>query len=181
MTQSGHGAPPPAAPNGGNGSLAAGTPRRPLEQLHAASNRLWYEYWMLRSTARLRADDPATALALAESFALHARNLLEFLYADADPDADAAGPVTAGDFLGGRWRQLRPARPQLLIDVAAWARQTLAPLEHGSLTACAETARPWTLVDASFEIQKVMDPFISSAPRELLGSRWKIRYEDVDV
>jgi hypothetical protein len=32
------------------------------------------------------------------------------------------------------------------------------------------------LVQASFELQSVMDTFISNLPRELLGSRWKVVY-----
>ena len=55
-------------------------PRRSLAELHAASDRLWYEYWMLRCVARLPSDDAATAHAIEESFALHLRNLYRFLY-----------------------------------------------------------------------------------------------------
>ena len=160
-------------------------PRRPLEELHAASNRLWYEYWMLRCVARIRSDDPATAHALVETFALHARNVFDFLYADADADADAdagAGEaLTAEDFLGDDWRGVRPVPSSLLVEIVTWARGALAPLAYGARESAAETPRSWTLLQASFEIQKVTDPFISSLPRELLGSRWKINYEDRDA
>jgi hypothetical protein len=45
----------------------------------------------------------------------------------------------------------------------------------------ASAPRTWTLVQASFELQRIMDPFISSTPRSLLGPRWKIVYEGIVV
>jgi hypothetical protein len=153
-------------------SVAVSLPQRPLAELHAASNHLWYEYWMLRCAARAASDDPATAHALEESFALHLRNLHRFLYGgESRPDA-----ITAEDFLGSRWPEIRPKLSPLLAEAFAWAEQTLAQPRHAPAGA-ARLPRFWTLLQASFELQKVMDPFISSLPRELLGERWKVTYE----
>jgi hypothetical protein len=150
------------------------TEQRPLADLHAASDRLWHEYWMLRCVARAATDDPATARALEESFALHLRNLYRFLY----PVAFGDGAITADDFLGAAWS--RPEPSALLLEAVDWAERMLAPLEGGSGFS-RDSSRSWTLLQASFELQKVMDPFISSTPRRLLGPRWKIVYEDVVV
>ena len=147
-------------------------PRRPLAELHAASNLLWREYWMLRCAARIVSDDAAVTGALEESFALHVRNLDRFLYAD---DA-SVGAIAAEDFLGERWSALRPERSQMLADVLAWAEQTLSPPVYARAGA-SRPARFWTLVQASFELQKVMDTFISNLPRNLLGSCWKVVYD----
>jgi hypothetical protein len=153
-------------------SVAVSRLRRPLAELHAASNRLWYEYWMLRCAARAASDDPATVHALEESFALHLRNLHRFLYGvEARPDA-----MTAEDFLDGRWSETCPKLSPLLADAVAWAEQTLAQPRHAQ-TGAAGLPRFWTLLQASFELQKVMDPFISGLPRERLGERWKVTYE----
>jgi hypothetical protein len=147
--------------------LNAMTEQRPLAELHAASDHLWHEYWMLRSVARTATDDAATAHALEESFALHLLNLYRFL---------TAGPrgaaITAEDFLGAAWSCPEPSA--LLLEVVAWAERKLAPLTFAP-------PRSWTLVQASFELQKIMDPFVSSTPRQLLGPRWKIFYEGVVV
>ncbi|HEY7672492.1 MAG TPA: hypothetical protein VIC71_09765 [Gammaproteobacteria bacterium] len=162
------------------------TEQRPLAELHAVSDRLWHEYWMLRCVARTAADDAATAHALEESFALHLRNLYRFLRAG--PSGDA---ITAGDFLGAAWSCPEPSA--LLLEAVAWAERTLSPLRHepagaavgsrgsGSSRDSSGPLRSWTLLQASFELQKLMDPFISSTPRRLLGPRWKIVYEGVVV
>jgi hypothetical protein len=142
-----------------------------LEQLHAASNQLWYEYWMLRCTARFASDDPAVTGAMEESFALHLRNLHRFLFG-CETRADA---MTAGDFLGERWPALRPALSPLLAEALVWSERTLGIPGFAELHA-AGAPRFWTLVQASFELQSVMDTFISNLPRELLGSRWKVVY-----
>jgi hypothetical protein len=151
--------------------LNAMTEQRPLADLHAASDRLWHEYWMLRCVARTVADDAATAYALEESFALHLRNLYRFLR----PERLGDNAITADDFLGAGWE--RPEPSALLLEAVAWAERTLSPLDY----APASAPRTWTLVQASFELQKLMDPFISSTPRRLLGPRWKIVYEGVVV
>jgi hypothetical protein len=64
-----------------------------------------------------------------------------------------------------------------LLEAVAWADRLLSPLCYEASSA----PRSWTLVQASFELQKVMDPFVSSTPRNLLGPRWKIVYEDLVV
>jgi hypothetical protein len=125
---------------------------------------------MLRCVARIAADDAATAYALEESFALHLRNLYRFLRAGRSDDA-----MTAHDFLGAAW--VCPEPSALLVEAVAWAERMLSPLHH----APANAPRSWTLVQASFELQKLMDPFVSSTPRKLLGPRWKIVYENVVV
>ena len=161
------------------------TEQRPLAELHAASDRLWHEYWMLRCVARTAAADAATAHALEESFALHLRNLYRFLRSGPSDDA-----FTAEDFLGAAWSCPEPSL--LLLEAVEWAERMLAPLafvtprESGSRGSgfsrdSSGSPRSWTLLQASFELQKIMDPFISSTPRRLLGPRWKIVYEDVVV
>ena len=147
------------------------TEQRPLTDLHAASDRLWHEYWMLRCVARTAADDAAIMYALEESFALHLRNLYRFLF----PEGPSDDTITANDFLGAAWS--RPEPSALLLEAVAWAERTLRPLDY----APASAPRTWTLVQASFELQRIMDPFISSTPRHLLGPRWKIVYENVVI
>jgi hypothetical protein len=151
--------------------LNAMTQQRPLAELHAASDLLWHEYWMLRCVARAAADDAATARALEESFALHLANLYRFLC----PKRPSGDAITAEDFLGAAW--VCPEPSALLLEAVAWAERMLSPLHH----APASAPRSWTLVQASFELQKIMDPFVSSTPRKLLGPRWKIFYENVVV
>jgi hypothetical protein len=148
-------------------------PQRPLVELHAASNRLWHEYWMLRCTARAASEDFAIAGALEDSFALHLCNLHRFLYAG-DADADR---IAAEDFFGDRWLAMRPRLSPLLADVLAWAERTIAPPSYSQASA-PPAPRFWTLVQASFELQKVMDTFISNLPRALLGSKWKVIYDE---
>ena len=159
-------------------ATAGERPQRSEEELRAASNRLWHEYWMLRCAARLKTEDPMLAAALEETFALHLRNLAAFLYGEfgdsllnSTIDANA---VLAEDFMGPRWFELRPERTELLEDALCWAARRAGALRYGA--ADAEPPRGWTLVQASFELQKVMDTFISNLPRRLFGSKWSIDY-----
>ena len=117
-------------------ATAGERPQRSEEELRAASNRLWHEYWMLRCAARLKTEDPMLAAALEETFALHLRNLAAFLYGEfgdsllnSTIDANA---VLAEDFMGPRWFELRPERTELhevrpdngdILDVAARLHQ----------------------------------------------------------
>jgi len=152
-------------------------PQRSEEALRAASNRLWHEYWMLRCAARVRTDDRVVGHALEETFALHALNLEQFLYGGANAECDP-DLVRAEDYMGARWPELRPERTPLLEQILAWAERRAGPVCHEA--DAADEPRGWTLVQASFEIQRVMDTFISNLPRRLLGSSWDIHYEGGD-
>lgn len=142
-----------------------------VAQMHAVSNRLWYEYRVMRCTARATPLDSIAETAFEISFALYLRNLYVFLFSE----QETAEGFSAEDFIGLRWRDLRPSPSPLLTTAIRWAETRLASVASRSNQTESEP-RGWTLVQASLELQRFMDSFISNTPRSLLGSRWKVTY-----
>ncbi|HEY8521880.1 MAG TPA: hypothetical protein VIN61_17545 [Gammaproteobacteria bacterium] len=143
------------------------------ERRRALTDRLWYEYWMLRCTARIQVTDPALRQAVAESFALHVRNVVDFLYPP-EPGGDGLSPEL---WLGERWRALCPPLSPVVAEARRRAAEVLADLGR-SAEAAADGALGAPRLAISHEIQKVMDLFISHLPRAELGERWQIVYPE---
>ena len=147
--------------------------QRSKDELRKASDHLNYEIWML--------DCMATALALGlagdgrmknsflESFVIHARALLQFLYAEA-PRAD---DVIAEDFfedpLG--WHTSRPAMTPLLSTVRRRVGKEAAHLTYAR-QAVNPDDKPWEFLSIARDLQQVVESFLRIAPQDLLGPRW---------
>jgi hypothetical protein len=142
--------------------------------LQEASNHLHYEFWMLTSLAKGLASGIAAngwlPNALLESFVIHVRVHLEFLYAKgANHDA-----VIAADYFpsSNHWEKLRPALSDTLKKARIRAHKELAHLTYARLNVTPET-KPWAFIEIANQIHKVMDIFLENVPKHLLGDQWQ--------
>ena len=136
---------------------------------------MYYEIEMLTSTARgLAADISGTSVitnALIESCTIHARALLDFLYAEGPHKDD----VIAEDFFEdpAPWYKARPPKSEKVQCVHGRVGKEIAHLTYTRQQVTPET-KPWSLVDIAQEVMEVFAHFRRLVPVELLGSRWDV-------
>lgn len=142
---------------------------RRASELAAASEHLHYEFAMLVGTARglasAVAGDSVLNNALLESFTLHARALLAFLYADR-PRAD---DVMAEDFVAD-WVSNRPTEPAALAQIQFRVGKEIAHLTYERLSVTDE-AKHWQFVEVAETMSRVMTAFVLLAPDSSLGPK----------
>lgn len=142
--------------------------------LQEASNHLHYEFWMLTSLAKGLASSIAAngwlPNALLESFVIHVRVLLDFLYVEQPKPDD----VIAADYFPSseEWEKLRPAQSETLKKSRTRAHKELAHLTYARLNVTPET-KPWAFIEIANQIHRVMDIFLGNVPKHLLGNQWQ--------
>ena len=147
---------------------------RKLEELQESSNHLHYEVRMFTSLANGLASGVAgqgpIANALLESFVIHVRSIMDFLYAERPQSDD----VIAEDFFPSpeQWTKFRPALSEALSQAKRRAGKEVAHLTYARLDVTPET-KPWRFIEIANEIMAVMDIFLKNLPKEKLGSEWK--------
>ena len=141
------------------------------EELVAASEHVLYEVNMLRATAGLIANDfaagnPWLHNALLESFLVHARNLIQFLY----PERPFKTDVLAKHFFDEpeRWDSLGGDLPEGLKSVARRANKLLAHITYDRIEMVGEK-KQWDRGEIHDAIIARVDLFASNARPELLG------------
>jgi len=143
-------------------------------ELGEASNHLYYEVWMLESTASVlatgRLEQGPFANALLESFIIHVRAVMDFLYAHKPQEDD----VKAEDFFDtpDQWINTRPQLSQTLSTAKYRAGKEVAHLTYARLRVTPET-KPWLFVDIANEVTVVMNSFLNAVDKNRLGSRWQ--------
>mgnify|MGYP005836300855 CR=1 FL=1 len=147
---------------------------RTENKLQKASDHLYYEIWMLRILAHglgtgIAGKGPL-ANALLESFVIHVRALMDFLYND-NPKSD---DVIAEDYFENaeEWRKLRPVLSETLKQAKRRAGKEVAPLTYARLKVKPET-KPWPFVDIAKEIESVLNTFLKKVPKSKLGKQWE--------
>jgi hypothetical protein len=130
--------------------MARGRVRRSDEELVAVSEHLLYEIQMLFGTARTMAtsiigdgkDFQTWSIrnAMVESFTVHTRILLDFLY----PSKMGRDDVIADDFFDNpsTWVGQRPAESALLTEIHRRVGKEIAHLTYARLDVTPET-KPW--------------------------------------
>jgi len=108
--------------------------------------------------------------ALLESFAIHARTLLDFLCTDEPRYED---DVVAQDFFATpeQWANARSAETKALERVHGRVAKEVAHLTYARLDVTPE-AKGWPFMDIAKDINTVMDEFLGMLPDDLLGPRW---------
>ncbi|MFZ1240171.1 MAG: hypothetical protein WAV74_12730 [Anaerolineae bacterium] len=150
-----------------------GQARRQPEELIAASQHLLYEFWMLNSLGRGMASavlgQGPLNNAVLESFAIHARVMLGFLYEGKRYPDD----VVAGDYFDdpNDWVKVRPSIPEALIPVQKRANKEVAHLSYKRL-GIADEARLWRFIDIAAAIGSIMAVFLRHVPAERLHPDW---------
>jgi hypothetical protein len=148
--------------------------KRSDQELIEASDHLHYELWMFISLANAMATgvfgDGVLNNALLESFTVHTRILLDFLYADRAQKDD----VKAEDFFEdpSEWTSIRPEKTETLIGVHRRVAKEVAHLTYARQDVTQET-KPWPFVQIANEANLIFTMFLENVPLELLGPRWK--------
>jgi hypothetical protein len=147
--------------------------KRPLAELREASRHLHYEITMFHAAAEglrcgLFGNGPITNVLL-ESFAVHVRNLIDFLYSE-QPRAD---DVVAEDFVAEtlQWPQIRPTMSDVLLRAKRRADKEIAHLTYTRLAVTSD-AKPWPFVQIFGEITSVFKLYMENVDRERLDKVW---------
>jgi hypothetical protein len=147
---------------------------RNIAELQESSNHLHYEFWMFNSLANglgsgIAGQGPLSN-ALLESFVIHLRALIDFLYSDKPRDDD----VIAEDYFPNedKWKKIRPEQSETLRLAKRRAGKEIAHLTYTRIEVTSET-KPWAFVDISNEICSLFNIFLKNMNRDLLGSQWK--------
>jgi hypothetical protein len=139
-------------------------PRRKEEELIAALEHLYYEIDMLQGTMeRLETgstEDRIFHNALVESFTIHARNLMHFLY----PIGEKPSDILAADFFEDEeyWLKNRPGAPKEFDTARARVNKEIAHLTHDRLSVTPER-KLWNSV-LGREILSIMTVFFTAMP-----------------
>jgi len=129
---------------------------------------------MLSSLAQAMASGIAgqgwLANALLESFVIHVRGVMDFLYNDTPRPDD----VAAQDFFSSAdvWLNIRPQRSRLLTTARTRVGKEAAHLTYARLAVTPAT-KPWPFVEIANEVTSVLGVFLENVLREKLGSKWQ--------
>ena len=147
--------------------------RRSEDELRSASDSLHYEFWMFMSLAQGLASgisgQGVLNNALLESFTIHARILLDFLYAEKPWEDD----VIAEDFFDdpAAWYEARPAKSEKVEIVHRRVGKEVAHLTYARQEVTPET-KPWPFIEIANEVNAGFSKFLSLVSPHLLGPRW---------
>jgi len=153
-------------------------PRRSEEQLSKIIEHLGYEFQMLNHTAVVLATLPPILLhesiknALMESFTVHARNLLGFLW-DLTPWDD---DVIASDFFDDQstWDDNPPTIPPILEPLDGRVGKEVAHLTYARIGISPED-KQWHFLEMAKALNGCFFEFISRAPKARLGELSKLK------
>lgn len=142
------------------------------DKLKKISHHLWYEFEMfLALTQELSKEcSPGTIKnALLESFGIHVRNLIDFLYIE-NPGSD---DVCASDFFSCKedWFKIRPGLTSLLEKAKKRANKELSHLTYKRINVTAEEKK-WYFVKIFQDLLNAFNIFVENVDKELLNSDW---------
>lgn len=144
--------------------------KRSREDLQGILEHLGYETAMLQHAAEyLDTQEPGTSeyFAHLESFCVHARNLMHFLYPDSAKDND----VLAQDFFKDTelWKRNRPKQPKLLRDARHRVNIEVAHLSYDRLGKSGEEKK-WAFNGVCEKIERILAVFKHHLPKSLLAT-----------
>lgn len=151
-----------------------GRKKRTPDELRRVSEHLHYEVQMLLGSAQgLDSETKAKGTlhnALVESFAIHLRNMLDFLWPD--KPKRKSDWVIAADFFPSPsdWEKLRPEISQPLLDSRVRAAKEIAPLTYARLAVDPEQ-KGWDVRQIANEVTQVVEKFIRHVPMQFLGPK----------
>ncbi len=149
--------------------------KKPDHQLRGIFEHLAYEVQMFAETAEVLSTwgalrDPTDEQrvivnALLESFTIHTRSLLDFLYSPSRPKGD---DVVAEDFFDDPkvWYRQRPAKSDLLKGVHKRVAKEVAHLTYARIGITPE-AKQWQFNAIAVELVQVFQKFANLLPADL--------------
>lgn len=147
--------------------------QRDATELTAVSAHLHYEVWMFLTLARALATgvfgQGVINNAALESFTVHGRILLDFLFSDHPRDND----VVAEDFftMPDQWSRLRGTMPEPLANLRTRVGKEIAHLTYARLEVTPDK-KPWPFAAIADAIEALVHRFIRSVPVEHLAPEW---------
>ncbi|MBW2044329.1 MAG: hypothetical protein JRI96_05510 [Deltaproteobacteria bacterium] len=141
-------------------------------KLERISHHLWYEFEMfLALTQELSKGYPPSTInnALLESFALHVRNLIDFLYNE-NPKSD---DVCAFDFFLCKedWLKVRPQITPLLEESKKRANKEASHLTYARINVTLE-GKKWYFIKICRDMNRAFEVFVENVNKELLSTDW---------
>ncbi|HEY2903055.1 MAG TPA: hypothetical protein VGL59_20910 [Polyangia bacterium] len=138
------------------------------EALAYSAEHLWYELLMLRWAIRQQPWDRQAANARLECFAIHARNLIDFLY---PPENPKKKDVIFADFLkGSGWEPEAPSAE--LTRARNMAHKQIAHLTTGRIAGSGHADKAWHLTEVTRDIETVLRKFSANASPERLAKKF---------
>jgi hypothetical protein len=160
--------------------MASQTPtlrkKRNPQELRDASEHLLYELGMLDRLAHLLAlsafGEGPVANALLESFAMHARNLLQFFDVPEKPRED---DVLAEDYFGSSeaWESVRGAVPSALRGIAVRVGKEVAHLTYARLKVT-EEVKGWRFLEIASAVIHLARQFEAHVDPAYLGPGFRV-------
>ena len=148
--------------------------RPPADQLRRfADEHLLYEAGMLHTVTgkllnRHHKDDPVVENALLESFGVHNRNLIDFLWLDRPMKATDA---IAGDWIEG-WEP--PEMSERLAKVKDRVGKEMVHLSYNRLEV-PEDEKGWLIIGIGPEVIGAFAKFVTEVPDDLVSEGWRER------
>lgn len=145
-------------------------PRDENDLRKLAEEHLTYEVAMLHDTAEALAasvaQDETVHNALVESFTIHLRALIDFLW----PNNPRADDVIANDFFyrPSAWDTARPAFPVVLDPARQRAGKEVAHLTYARLNVKPDDKR-WPYIEMANAVLTAFHVFVNNAPASRIG------------
>ena len=147
--------------------------KRPDSELRRASGHLYYEIEMFAGCAQVLAKgaykDRTVTNALLESFTIHARAILDFLYAR---ESARKENVIAEDFFDepSLWHSVRPRKTRLLSSIHKRVGKEIAHLTYTRQKVTPE-AKKWYYLRIHDDVFEVLKLFLEKVPQSRLDQR----------
>jgi len=142
--------------------------------LKRSSEHLHYEFGMLNALAQVMAmnitGNGVLSNAMLESFAIHVRGLVFFLF----PENPKPDDVLASHFVLNvtDWENARGSKSEILKKAQSRAGKEVAHLTYERLNVTPE-AKQWAFIEITNEINRVIKIFLQHAKQDLLSESWK--------
>lgn len=151
-------------------------------ELQKISEHLFYEMAMLANTAQLLASghlgESTLQNAVLESYSIHLRTLMDFLYADTPRRDDAV----AEDFMphGIEWSTRRPKLTEALVLARRRVGKEIAHLSYERINARSDSGpvmKSWPFLALAMDIRAAFKAFVSLSSKSKLDPQWKSHVE----
>lgn len=140
-------------------------PKMDAKRLKEASHHLYYEWWMLEESAKIAPRNQVEVNAKIESFCLHARNLLEFLY-DNGGDEDSFRAIDFFDNKSGYLSRIKAKYP-VPHKILTRLNKELTHLTYSRIRG-SPPEKVWYFADVIHNIAGPVHEFLRMCPSELL-------------
>jgi len=148
--------------------------QRSDDELKQAGEHLYYEYWMFVTLANVQSagafGQSAINNALLESFTIHTRAILDFLYRGESREKD---DVLAIDFFNNpdEWVSTRPNKSSTLESVHNRVGKEVAHLTYARQEIKPEN-KSWPFLEIAKDVDAVFSKFLNLVPKNRLGPSW---------